>query len=143
VDDICPLRPPEILNLTEASPLHLKRCVEQQEKYIEYLTARLQRAAATPKSVDWEDVATKPDVLQKHLEHTAKKLEQSRHFAEYEVALQFTRLRRKERELKQLSDELVAQMQSVGKIPDADPAKDSSGGRRWMRMLGMGKNESE
>jgi hypothetical protein len=34
-------------------------------------------------------------------------------------------------------------MQSLGKTPDADPGKDSSAGRRWMRMLGMGKNESE
>jgi hypothetical protein len=59
------------------------------------------------------------------------------------VALQFTRLRRKERELKLISDQLAAQMQSVGHAPEADQTKEAPGGRRWMRMLGMGKSESE
>lgn len=141
-NEICPLRPPEIVNLTEASLLDLKRSVQQQDKYIDYLSARLQRAAEKSKSVDWEELARQPEALKKKLEHTATKLQQSRHFAEFEVALQFTRLRRKERELKLISDELVAEMKSVGKLPDAE-AKDSPGGRRWMRMLGMGKPESE
>lgn len=143
VDDVCPLRPPEILNLTEASLPHLKRCVEQQESYINYLSARLQRAAEKSKSVDWDDLAKKPDVLKKQLEHTTTKLEQSRHFAEFEVALQFTRLKRKERELKQVLEELAAQMEAPGKAPEPDQAKDATASRRWMRMLGMGKTESE
>ncbi len=143
VEEVCPLRPPEILNLTEATVSHLKRCVVQQEKYIEYLTGRLQRTAENQTSVDWEGLSAEPEKLATKLERTATKLQQSRHFAEYEVALQFTRLRRKERELKLVSDELAGQMQSLGHIREAEQGKDSTGSRRWMRMLGMGKPESE
>jgi hypothetical protein len=142
-EDVCPLRPPEILNLTDAQLHHLKRCVEQQDRYIDYLSTRLQRAAENPKSVDWESLAAKPDLITKQLEHTVIKLDQSRHFAEFEVALQFTRVRRKDRELKLVSDELAAQTQSLGKSPESEQGKDPASGRRWMRMLGMGKNESE
>jgi hypothetical protein len=34
-------------------------------------------------------------------------------------------------------------MQSLGHTREAEQGKDSTGSRRWMRMLGMGKPESE
>jgi hypothetical protein len=143
VDDVCPLRPPEILTLADAKLGDLQRCVEQQDAYIDYLTARLQRVAEKTSTVDWDDLAGKPEKLKNQLEHTAKKLLQSRHLAEFELALQRTRLKRKERELKKLSDDLAGEVKSADLHPDPDTGKETPGGRRWMRMLGMGKNESE
>jgi hypothetical protein len=52
-------------------------------------------------------------------------------------------LKRKERELKKLSDDLAGEVKSADLHPDPDTGKETPGGRRWMRMLGMGKNESE
>jgi hypothetical protein len=94
-------------------------------------------------AVDWQSFASHPEKLLSQLEYTATKIQQSRHFAEYELALQRTRLKRKERELKTLSEGLSLQMQSADRSPAAEQDKYAPGGRRWMRMLGMGKQESE
>ena len=139
-DDVCPVRPPEILNLAEAREQDLRRCVEQQDSYIDYLSARLKRVAETQTAVDWEELIDTPDKIRVQLEHTAGKLQQSRHFADFESALQRTRLKRKERELAKISEEL--QMLASGH-PQSDAGKDNAAGGRWMRMLGMGKKESE
>jgi predicted DNA-binding protein len=142
-DDVCPIRPPEILNLAEAREPDLRRCVEQQDTYIDYLSARLKRVAEKQVAVDWQDLSDKPEKLRIQLEGTANKLQQSRHLAEFELALQRTRLKRKERELATFSEELAVQMQTIGLQPDPDTGKETPGGGRWMRMLGMGKKESE
>lgn len=140
-EEKCPLRPPEILNLTEADEVSLRRCVEQQDEYIDYLSARLQWVAEKKTAVDWEELAKSPEKIQRQLEHTVAKIQQSKHLAEFELALQRTRLKRKERDLKLLSGELEVQMQNVdwgkGPAPQEEPAK----GQRWLRMLGVNKNE--
>ena len=141
LDDFCPTRPPEILILTEAGEQELRRCVEQQDAYIDYLSARLQRVAEKQKAVKWDELAEKPEKLRVKLERTASKLQQSRHFAEIELALQRTRLKRTERELKSVSEELERQMQVLGG-DGSDSGKDGNGGR-WMRMLGKRNKDSE
>ncbi len=142
-EEVCPLRPPEILNLTEANENELQRCVEQQDTYIDYLSARLQRAAEKKTALDWNELAGNPEKLKNQLEFTAAKILQSRHLAEFELALQRTRLKRKERNLKKVSEELDSIMQSSDRICETGQAKEPPGGRRWMRMLGMGKPDSE
>ncbi len=141
LDDFSPVRPPEILDLAEAGEEALRRCAEQQDDYIDYLSARLKRVAENTKAVDWEDLREKPEKLRTQLERTASKLQQSRHFAEIELALQRTRLKRRERELQAVSQDLERQMESLGH-PQPENGKDPNGGR-WMRMLGMRNKESE
>lgn len=140
-DEMCPLRPPEILNLNEADEQDLRRCVEQQDEYIDYLSARLQRVAEKKTAVDWDELAKSSEKIQQQLEHTVTKIQQSKHFAEFELALQRTRLKRRERDLQLLSDELETQKQNVdlgkGASQQGEPAK----GQRWLRMLGVNKNE--
>ncbi len=141
--EVCPLRPPEILNLGEANQESLSRCVEQQDAYIDYLSARLQRAAEKNTAVDWESLADDPIKIKNQLDHTSIKLKQSRHFAEFELALQRTRLKRKERELKKLSEELSTQLPDVQKVSEKPKTDEAVPKRRWLQMLGMGKTEEE
>lgn len=139
IDEMCPLRPPEILNLSEADEEALRRCVEQQDDYIDYLTARLQRVAAKKNAVDWDELAKDPKQIQHQLEYTATKIQQSKHLAEFELALQRTRLKRQERDLKLLSEELEAQMQNVDLGEDSSEEEEPANGQRWLRMLGVNK----
>ena len=141
-DEECPLRPPEILNLAEADEESLRKCVANQDAYIDHLSARLQRTAERKTAVDWDVLAEEPEKLAKMLEHTVTRLQQGRHFTEFELTLQRTRLQRKERNLKMLSEALEVQMQSIHQNSPANPTDSTAGGRRWMRMLGMGKNEN-
>ncbi len=140
-EEECPLRPPEILNLAEADEQSLRQCAKDQDAYIDYLSARLQRTAERKTAVDWDALVEDPEKLTKMLEYTMTRLEQSRHLTEFELTLQRTRLQRKERNLKMLSESLEMQMQSIDLNTPSNQTDNTAGGRRWMRMLGMGKNE--
>ena len=108
-----PPSPPEILNLPEADVQSLRRCVEQQDEYIDYLSARLQRTAERKTAVNWDALAENPEKLARMLDHTVTRLRQGRQFTEFELTLQRTRLKRRERDLQMLSETLEVQMQSV------------------------------
>lgn len=143
LEEMCPLRPPEILHLHEAKVEDLKRCVEQQDAYIDYLSARLQRATEKKNAVDWDELAQDPEKIARQLEHSATKIRQSQYFTEFELALQQTRLKRKERKLKELTTELESEMQQVKPTERDAIQEETPGGQRWLRMLGVGKKGNE
>lgn len=134
-----PVDPPEILDLADAGDADLRRCVQQQEAYIEYLSARLQRVSATKTSVEWEVLAADSEQITSQLEFTATKIEEGRRFAEFEMALQQTRLKRREEELLALTRELEQQMHNVSHNDQGEAIEEDASGQRWLRMLGVGK----
>ena len=139
--EIRPVPPPEIVDLPQAGESVLRRCVDQQEAYIDYLSARLQRATDQKSAVDWEELSGDAEKITHQLEDTVSKIQEGRHFAEFEMALQQTRLRRKECELQDLTAELEQQMKSLN--PNSgNTEEDGGGGQRWLRMLGVGKKNS-
>ncbi len=140
-EDASPISPPEIVNFAQADEESLRRCVEQQDEYIDALSARLQRTAERKTAVDWDALAEDPEKLARTLENTVARLKHHYRFTDFELTLQRTRLKRRERDLQMLSEALEGQMQSITQKSPAAHGDNSPGGRRWMRMLGMGKNE--
>ena len=129
-----PAPSPEILDPVKAGDGELRRCVDQQEAYIDYLSARLRRATKNLAPIEWDELSGDPQKITQELQETVAWVEESRQFAEFETALQHSRLKRTERDLAQLTAELEQQMLALD--PSNQATEEEEGGG-WLRMLGM------
>ncbi|HUG93939.1 MAG TPA: hypothetical protein VML55_24125 [Planctomycetaceae bacterium] len=137
---------PEPIDLPSADVDALRAAVERRDEYITYLTRTLRlvnrRAIRIP---DWEALNNAPDDLRGRLEDLEKRLEENLRLAEVELSLERARLAREAAKLRLQQDQIEKELKRLkldrpqAAAAHAGEADDNPAGRRWLRMLGMGK----
>ncbi|MGH7127841.1 MAG: hypothetical protein ACREIV_04695, partial [Planctomycetaceae bacterium] len=142
--EIPPVEPPEPIDLDAADRDALAAAVDVRDIYIAYLIRKL-RAAEARKQMPgrWSDLESVPDELRQRLEELEKQLNQKLRMAEVELSLERARLGREANKIRQKDEQIERQIKRQG-FRDADSSEDhpdKDKGGRWLRMLGMGREE--
>lgn len=150
-EDIEPVDPPQSIDLTTADLEQLQEAIESRDSYIGYLIRRLR--ASESQSVptgDWKNLENVPQELRDKLEEYESKLENMLRLAEVELSLERARLGREQAKLRVREHQIESERKRHGLLGEAaneqtgeqSPERnDSEASNRWLRMLGMGRNE--
>lgn len=142
--------PPESIDPATADPDALRAAVERRDEYITYLTRKLRLANGRSIQLpNWEALAEAPEELTARLKDLEAQLDENLRLAEVELSLERARLAREAARLRLQQDQLDKELKrlkpdrpqsaAAGPAPGGDD--DNPAGRRWLRMLGMGKGE--
>lgn len=145
--------PPEAIDPAAADADALRAAVERRDEYITYLTRKLRLAnGRSIRLPDWEALTNAPEELVARLKDLEAQLDENLRLAEVELSLERARLAREaarlklqqdqvEKELKRLKLDRPQAAAATAAAQGGDP--DNPTGRRWLRMLGMGKGGDE
>jgi hypothetical protein len=145
--------PPDAIDPATADAEALRAAVERRDEYITYLTRKLRLAnGRSIRLPDWEALNNAPEELVARLKDLEAQLDENLRLAEVELSLERARLAREaarlrlqqdqvEKELKRLKLDRPQGAATTAATHGGDP--DNPTGRRWLRMLGMGKGGDE
>jgi hypothetical protein len=142
--------PPEPIDVAAAGVDALRAAVERRDEYVTYLTRKLRLANGRQIRIpDWESLNNAPEDLKARLLDLEKQLDENLRLAEVELSLERARLAREAARLRLQQDQIEKELKRLkldrpqaavaGQPGDAD----NPAGRRWLRMLGMGKGADE
>ena len=145
--------PPESIDPASADPDTLRAAVERRDEYITYLTRKLRLAnGRSIRLPDWEALSNAPEELITRLQDLEAHLDENLRLAEVELSLERARLAREAAKLRLQQDQLEKELKRL-KLDRPQPGAattaahagdaDNPAGRRWLRMLGMGKGGDE
>ena len=147
------VKPPAAIDFFSADAGQLCKAIEDRDVYIAHLLRQLRASKAVVKMpTDWNALNNTPADLQARLQQLEKQLDDQLRVAEVELSLERARLGREAVKLHQLEDQVQKNMRLLGLNPndgsapqqaEVATASPDTGGKRWLRMLGLGNAESD
>lgn len=137
---------PEPVDFDTATTETLVDAIRVRNEYVAWLIRKLRMERARKDGpIDVAALANAPEELRERLTALIGRMEENLRLAEIEFSMERARIAREEAKLRLREDQVRRlarkyELAGNGQAPDEDEA-DRQGGNRWLRMLGLGREE--